>query len=195
MNIKKNIIIIGAGGHTLSSIEVIEQLGTYNIKGLIDDNVKINTIKYRYPVLGSDKDLKTLRSTFDYAFIGLGQIKSSKLRASKFKLLKSLGYIIPKIISPRSFVSNRSTISEGSIIMNDVIINGEVKIGTNCIINNKTLIEHGCIIENDCHISTNVVLNGNVKVGEGTFIGSSSVISNDFEIRKNQFIKMGSIIY
>ena len=33
---KPNIILVGGGGHCVSVIDVIEQQGKYNIKGIID---------------------------------------------------------------------------------------------------------------------------------------------------------------
>ena len=80
----KKILLIGAGGHARSCIDVIEMNGEYDIGGLIEkDNVKNNN-NLGYEVIGSDKDLESLRERFDYAIVTIGQIKSAKIRNRPF---------------------------------------------------------------------------------------------------------------
>ena len=190
----KNILLIGCGGHCKSVIDVIEQEGVYRIKGLVnspDSNIQEVS---GYPVIGSDFDLKDLSEEYTYAFIAVGQIYSPDLRISLFKNLKQLGFKLPKIISPLSYVSKSSSVSEGSIVMHHSIINANSFIGRNCIINSKALIEHDCIVNDFCHISTNVTINGGVNVGEKSFIGSGSTTKEGISIEDSSFIKAGSVV-
>lgn len=191
---KKNIIIIGSGGHALACIEIIENLNKYKIAGLIDNKLKIGTKVHNYKVIGSDKDLLKLFKFYKYALIGIGQIKSHKIRYNIFKKLKKIGYKLPTIIAKNAYISKRSVIGEGTIIMNNVLINAGSEIGDNCIVNNFSLVEHNCKVLNNCHISTSVTLNGDVKINENCFIGSKSVIKNGYELKSNQIIPMGSRI-
>ena len=56
---KSKILIIGAGGHAKSVIDVIEATKKYKIVGLIDNDIKKRNKKiYKYNILGRDKDLK-----------------------------------------------------------------------------------------------------------------------------------------
>jgi len=189
-----DLILIGSGGHCRSVIDVIEQEDKFKIAGLVDKlNSKVDNIS-GYPVIGYDRDLKNLVSKYKYAFIAVGQIGSSELRIDLFKMAKKLGFIMPSIISPRSYISRNSTIGEGTIIMHDALINSNVRIGKNCIINSKALIEHDSEIKSHCHISTNTTINGNVIVGEGSFVGSGSTTKENTRIDAKSFIKAGSIV-
>lgn len=189
-----DLILIGSGGHCRSVIDVIEQEDKFKIAGLVDKlNSKVDNIS-GYPVIGYDRDLKNLVSKYKYAFIAVGQIGSPELRIDLFKMAKKLGFIMPSIISPRSYISRNSTIGEGTIIMHDALINSNVRIGKNCIINSKALIEHDSEIKSHCHISTNTTINGNVIVGEGSFVGSGSTTKENTRIDAKSFIKAGSIV-
>ena len=186
-----NLIIIGAGGHAISCIDVILSTNKYKIYGIIDKNKNpIEDFKY----LGGDEVLPNYFNKCKRAFIGIGQIKSFDKRIKIFEKLKKYKFKIPKVISPKSSISNFSSIEEGSIIMHQSHIGPQVKIGKNCIINTSAVIEHGSNIEDFCHISTNVTLNGEVKIGKGSFIGSGTIIKEGIKIPPFSFIKMGSIV-
>ena len=55
------IILIGAGGHSLSCIDVIEFTGLYKIAGLIEKNDEKGNKNIDYPIIGTDEDLSNLR--------------------------------------------------------------------------------------------------------------------------------------
>ena len=187
----KNLILIGAGGHCLSCIDIIENIRKYKIKGIFDRNKDINI---EYPILGNDNDLERFKKKYNYAFITIGQIKSPNLRIRIFSKIKKIGYKIPIIISKNAYVSKSSKVEEGTIIMNYAICNAYSSIGKNCIINNGAIVEHGVQIGNNCHISTGSVINGDCKIGSGTFIGSKVVVKEGVVIGKNCLIGAGAIL-
>jgi len=189
----KEIILIGAGGHAISCIDVIEETKKFKISGIVDNDESILNC-LNYPLIGKDKDLKSLREKYEFAFIVIGQIKSPKLRIDLFNKLKKLNYKLPTVISPRAHVSKHCNIGEGTIIMHDVIINAKASVGFNCIINNKALIEHDAKIANNCHISTGAIINGGSIVNDNCFIGSGSVIREEIEIGYNCVISASSFV-
>ena len=82
---KTKIILIGAGGHAASCIDVIEQQNKYEIAGLIGLDHELNTKNLEYNVIGTDSDLPHLYSKYTNALITLGQIKSPKSRIALYK--------------------------------------------------------------------------------------------------------------
>jgi sugar O-acyltransferase (sialic acid O-acetyltransferase NeuD family) len=188
----KKILLVGGGGHCKSVIDVIEQEAKYAIAGIIDKKELVGQKILGYEVIGCDDDLEDLFTIYKYALVTVGQIKSPNLRIKLFKQLKNIGYELPVIISPLSHISKHSVISEGTVIMHQVLINANVNIGNNCIINTKALVEHDCIIEDNCHISTASVINGGVIVKKNTFFGSNATTKEFIECEG--FIKAGSVV-
>ena len=186
------IIIIGSGGHVASCIEIVEKLKKYKIHGIVDNKKIINSLGYNK--LGNDSDLANIRKKIKFAFIGVGQIISAKKRKKIYNNLKKNGFSLPKIISLHSLVSETSEIGEGTIIMNFVHINRNVKIGKNCIINTGSNLEHDVEIGDFVHISTGAIVNGNTSIGSNTFVGSGSIINNNIKIGKNCIIASGSVV-
>ena len=188
------LIMIGSGGHTEACIDVIETENKYKIIGIIEKYKTGNDKFVNYPILAIDKDLKKIKKKCKNAFISIGQIKNWTIRAKKFDELISLGFNIPTIISPYSYVSKKSKIGSGSIVMHKAVVNSSVLIGKNCIINNRSLIEHGVRIGNHTHISTGVIINGDCEVGNNSFVGSGSVVKEGVKIGNYCIVGMGQIV-
>jgi sugar O-acyltransferase (sialic acid O-acetyltransferase NeuD family) len=182
----KKIILIGAGWHCVSCIDVIEMQRKFKIVGLIDNKKKNFLLNYK--IIGNDKELKKFSRKIQYALITTGCIKNSKIRENLFKKISNYGFKFPVIISPLSYVSKHASIGEGTIVMHGSVINAGAKIGKNCIINSKSLIEHDVVIEDYCHISTRSTVNGGVIIKKNSFVGSCSVIKQNLKIGKNCFI-------
>ena len=187
----KNIILIGAGGHCKSCIDVIEKEKKFKIIGLID-NKKGKILNYK--IIGNDTSLKKFGKIDKYALITVGQINDYLKRDELFKLITKLNFKTPIIISPYSVVSNSSKIDKGSIVMHRSVVNSGAYIGKNCIINTGAIVEHDVKIGNNCHISTGVIINGNVKIGNNTFIGSGTIIKNSISVGNNCIIGMNKTI-
>lgn len=189
----KKLLLIGAGGHCKSCIDVIEQQGLYEIAGIIDKPDSASEAVLGYPVIGTDDQLVALKQDFDYALITVGHLRNVTPRVKLYELLRKLGYQLPVIVSPLSYVSKHTKVGAGTIIMHHVIVNADAEIGDNCIINTKALIEHDAQVGDHCHISTNAVVNGGVNVGERSFIGSSATTKQYIDIPTDSFIKAGSL--
>ncbi|WP_372367389.1 acetyltransferase [Candidatus Uabimicrobium sp. HlEnr_7] len=188
----QEIVLIGAGGHCKSCIDVIESTNKFEIKGILDRNKKIGDSLFDYPILGSDEELHLL--PYRHFVISIGQIKNVVPRKTSYKKIKKIDGFCPIIISSKSYVSKYAQIAEGTIVMHNAFVNAASQIGKNCIINTKANIEHDVVIGNHCHISTSATINGNSRVGNCCFIGSSSVVSSQVNITSNVILGAGSVV-
>jgi sugar O-acyltransferase (sialic acid O-acetyltransferase NeuD family) len=191
---KKDIILIGGGGHCKSCIDVIEQEGVYSIAGIVDLPEKKGDKILGYEIFANDDDIPELAKTYENFFITMGHLDSPQRRIELFALLKKLNKTLPVIVSPNAYISQHAEVDEGTIVMHQTVINAGSKIGKNCIINNKSLIEHDAIIGAHCHISTGAIVNGGVEVGRETFYGSGAVSKQYIKIPSKSFIKANSIV-
>tara|TARA_B100001059_G_C17770721_1_gene548270 strand:+ start:690 stop:1277 length:588 start_codon:yes stop_codon:yes gene_type:complete len=190
---KPNLVLIGGGGHCVSVIDIIENGNKFNILGILDTNIKENNV-LGYKILGGDNLIPELVNENTYFLITVGQIKSYSARKKIADILIKNKAKLATIISSLSYVSKHASIGQGSIIMNDAVVNANSTIGKNCIINTKSNVEHGVSIGDFCHISTCAVINGDSVVGKGSFIGSNATISNGITIKENSIISAGKFI-
>ena len=87
--LKKNIVLLGGGGHCISVIDIIENGNDFNILGILDSNVKENNI-LGYKILGGDNLIPELVNENTYFLITVGQIKSYSIRKNIAKTLKKI---------------------------------------------------------------------------------------------------------
>lgn len=188
------ILLIGAGGHAMSCIDVVEQEGRFRIEGLVGREPEIGRQVGSYPVVGSDSVLATRRPSVCYALVVVGQVKSPGIRIALFERLLALEYRLPVIVSPHAYQSRRASLGSGTIAMHGSIVNAEACVGVNCIINSRALIEHGASIGDHCHVSTSAVVNGDAMIGDGTFVGSGAVIREGVRVGRCCVIGMGALV-
>jgi len=186
----KKLILIGAGGHCKSCIDVIENENKFKIVAIIDKKKKKKLLKYK---VFDEKYLNEISPKRYSVIITVGQIKNFKVRERLFNKVKKLGFHLPYIKSPSAYISKHSKIGEGTIIMHGAIINAGSTIGKNCIINTNSLIEHDVVIGDHTHVSTRATVNGNVLVEKKVFVGSRSVIKNNIKIGQGSII--GASLY
>ncbi len=191
---KKEIILVGAGGHAKSCIEIIESIGEYSIVQVVGQEADLGTRILGHEVRYTDADLESLRKKHEFAFVGVGQIHNPEPRVRLFLHLSKLGFKLPSFVSKNATVSKFVIVGSGSIVMNGAILNSNCVIGENVILNSSSLIEHDVTVGNHCHIATRVTVNGGTKIGQATFLGSGTIVRNGIEIGDNSFVGMGIIV-
>ncbi len=189
---KRNLILIGGGGHCKSVIDVAESAG-FTILGILDKPETVGNQVLDYKVIGTDDDIPVYADKALFV-ITVGQIKSNALRIKLAKLVEKYGGKFATVIASDAHVSKYAHIGEGSVILHKVVVNADARIGKQCIINTMADIEHDAIIGDFCHISTAAVVNGEVKVGNNVFVGSRSVIHNCKSISDDIIVAAGSVV-
>lgn len=191
---KKDLVLVGGGGHCKSCIDVIEQTDLWKIVAILDRPEKRGEAILNYTINGSDEDIPAFAEQGCSFLITLGQIKSPFVRIKLFEKLTELKAHLPVIISPYAYVSPYASVGAGTIVLHHALINTNATVGSNCIINSKSLIEHDATVGDHCHISTGAVLNGGVQMGSGNFMGSSAVTKEYITIGDRNIIGAGARI-
>jgi sugar O-acyltransferase (sialic acid O-acetyltransferase NeuD family) len=188
---KLPILLIGAGGHARSCIDVIEEEGRFTVSGLVGTADQVGTLVLGYPVLGADTELPALLLQHAYVLVAVGQIKTPEPRIQLFDLLTNYWCALPVIVSPRAHISRHASVAAGTVVMHGAIVNAGASVGRNCILNSQSLIEHDSVIGDHCHIATGVAINSSVHVGAGTFVGSNVTVRQGVRIGERCVIGMG----
>lgn len=176
---KKDIILIGGGGHCKNCIDVIEIQGEYNIIGIIDLKQNIGNKILNYHITDCDENLDKIVSKCSAFLITLGfGVTNPGLRQNLYNKIQKFGGEFPVIISPYAKVSKYSQIKPGTIIMHNAIVNCDSVIGNNCIINSSAIVDHDVIVGDHSIIMTGAVLNGMSIIGDNCYISSNSIVTS-----------------
>ena len=145
---KKQIILIGGGGHCKSVIDVFESTAEYDIAGILDKESAIGQQVCGYSIIGTDNDIPKLIEAGFVFHITVGHIKTAAARINIYEQVTKAGGQLPVIIASTATVSQRAKLGAGTIIMHKAFVNADATIGKNCIINTGAVIEHDTTIGN-----------------------------------------------
>jgi len=189
---KKNLILLGGGGHCKSVIDVAESSG-WTILGILDTAENMGKKVLDYSIIGTDEAIPDFVHNA-YFLVTVGQIKDVGLRIKLHEMVLKTGGKLATVIASDAYVSKHVEIGKGTVVMHKAVVNAGAKIGLGCIINTMANIEHDAAIGDYCHISTGSMINGACKIGDRIFVGSGSILANGVCIASDCVIAAASFI-
>ena len=183
------LVIIGAGGHARSVMDIALQSANYEILGCIDPFPGEVLGK---PIIGKDEDLSTLFiQGVRHIFVAIGD---NVRRERLYDQAISLGFEPVNIISQSAIVSPRAHLGTGICIMPGSVVNVNTVIEDNCIINTHCSIDHDCHIGKSSHIAPGVTLSGTVRIGEGVHVGTGASLIDKVSIGDWSYVGGGAVV-
>lgn len=186
------VLVYGGSGHAKVVIDIIEQQGKCRIAGLIDDNPKLQGQKFcGYRIVGGFDQLNGNTYKSYQIIIAVGE---NRVRKKLCKKLVSLEYQFITVVHPSAQIGRSVSISSGTTIMANVVVNPDTKVGAHVILNTGATIDHDCVIGDFVHISPGVHIAGNVVIGELSHIGIGVNIIQGVKIGENSLIGAGAAV-
>jgi sugar O-acyltransferase (sialic acid O-acetyltransferase NeuD family) len=182
-------IILGAGGHSKSLIQMIRHAG-YTIAGVTDTKLpKGGIFVNMYPVLGTNDDLeKIYNAGIRTAFIGVGGATNNSVRRTLFTTLKEIGFVLPPLVSRDASFDVSSHIGEATYVFPAASVGADCVIGVNCIINQGSITCHDCKVGDHAHLAPGAILAGACVIGESTTIGMGATVLNNVTVGRDCLI-------
>jgi UDP-N-acetylbacillosamine N-acetyltransferase len=160
-----NLLILGAGSHGRDVKEIAESLRIFQKISFLDDNVEADD------VIGTCKDAMRFRGDYACAFVAIGD---NRKRKKLMEYVKSMNYLLPRLIAPTAVVSPYAVIGDGTVVMSQANV-GASKIGSGCILAPSCNISSDVIISDYCRIDTVGVVTKGKKLLIGTWVKSGEV--------------------
>ncbi len=192
----KRLIIIGAGGHGKVIADTATELNLYHEIAFLDDIFNCDHHKKKiliWQIIGNTKDINktSILERFESAFVAIG---NAKIRLSFISALKKLGYYIPVIKHPTSFVSNFSKVGEGTAILANSNLQADSIVGKGSILNTGSNIDHEVNLSDGVHICPGSSIAGNVSIGKNSWIGIGSSVKENINIGSNVIVGAGAVV-
>ncbi|MDF1616153.1 PglD-related sugar-binding protein [Petrocella sp. FN5] len=179
---KKNLLILGAGGHGHVVKETAEAMEIFDNIEFLDDQLE--------KAIGKLNEIESFSKEYRYAFIAIG---NNKIRMQWIKKAEELGFNIPVLIHPKAMVSSSTSIYPGSIVTLGAIINANVVVEKGCIISAGSIIDHDSFIGFGTHVDCGAIVKshclvlGNSKIESGTIITKDDLPSSEDFIKSKGF--------
>ncbi len=176
---KKNVVILGAGGHAYVIADIISAMGE-KVVAFLDDDQQNNKRS------GSISDYVKFKNAEFIIGIGNADIRESLANSLNVKWFTA--------IHPSAIISPSAVLGKGTVVMPNAVINARAVIGNHCIINTGAIVEHDNIISDYVHISVGAKLGGTVTIGKKTWIGIGSTVKNNVNIFSDCMIGAGATV-
>lgn len=183
---KKELLIIGCGGHAKVITDIAKDVG-YEKIFYQDNNLKKNKF------LDSKVFHQEFKNFDKNFFVALGDNYLREKVTTNFKL-KNPNSVAVSLIHPSSYISKSCSIGNGTVIMPLCIVNSHTKVGEGVIINNRSSIDHDNVLMNYSSIAPGVTTGGNVKLGERSAISIGATIKHKIEIGNDTVIGASSFV-
>ncbi len=191
----KDIVIYGAGsvGRLVEQIilDINKDNLQFNFLGFLDDNASKHNIEINNTLVlgGSDFLEKHPKTLVAVGFSAPSQKKGLVTR------LKNLNHErFATLIHPKTWISNRVHIGEGSVIYPGVHLDVDIKIEDFCLLNKLCSVGHDTCIGSFSTISPGVNIGGFNKIYEGVEFGINSCTVQHISIGKWAVVGAGAVI-
>lgn len=182
----KDLIIVCAGGFGREVYYMAKQIGKWNIKGFIDDNIHaLDGVNIALPIIGTIKDWEPSENEV----FALG-VSSPKTKERIVEIMKAKGAKFETIITPYARVIETAEVGEGCVISGSV---GDcVKLGNFVNIMGSMIGQDSTIDDYSTTTGfTNIV---SAHLGKRVFVGSHAVVLNGLKVGNDAYVCAGSIV-
>lgn len=187
---KKNLLIIGSGGHGRCCLDIAREKNIYKKICFLDDAL-IGTIVNGAEVLDKIENLTKYQNEFQEVFVAIG---NNKFRKEIQQKVIGEGFQIADLISQRSYVSDYAEVGQGSVVFPGAVIEANAIVGDGCIITSNATVNHDARVDDFSLIYSNTVVRPNVHIGELSRVGSGCVVRFGMTVESGSDVPDGTII-
>lgn len=182
------MILLGGGGIGVVALDVLTRAGI-GVDHILDNKVGLDSIA-GVPVV-ADEELGRpggIDRAAHEMLICIGD------PATREQLVERHPGPWGTALDPSAIISARSSVGEGSMLFQGVIVQTNTRIGTHVIINTAASVDHDCTVGDFVHIAPHATLCGFVTVGRGAYIGAGATIIPGVTIGEFAVVGAGAVV-
>ncbi|MDB2512469.1 NeuD/PglB/VioB family sugar acetyltransferase [Luminiphilus sp.] len=171
------LVVVGAGGHSRSVLEVAKSLGFEYIR------------QVKFPENPSEL-IPDLASDEVYVIA----VADAAVREILAHRLANLGAKAATLISPFALVASDAKIGPGCVVMPGAVIRCGASFGNHTIVNTGASIDHDSSVGEFCHIAPGAVICGGASIQDHVWIGASATVLDSISVVSGAYIGAASLV-
>lgn len=186
------IIILGAGGHGRSALDIFSLDKKAKVLGFLDSSKDLRgRVMGGVKVLGEMELLEGIKKKASHFFVAVGDNRDRKMLTEQ---AEKAGLKPASAIHPSAIISKECRIGDGAFIGASSIIGPNVTLGKSVVVNCNATIPHNNFVADYANISPGVHMGGGTTIGEGSFVGVGVSLIQYIHIGKNVLIGAGTVV-
>ena len=177
-------LIAGSGGFSKEIADLVYDLG-HEVAAFFDERpASVSHEPTGLPVI-DDPGL----SDFDAVAVAIGDAIVRERMFARFD-----GAPMPVLAHPSASVSPSAEIGEGTLIMHNVVVSAQAKLGRGVIANVGCYIAHDCRVGAFTHLAAGVNLGGGASVGERCLCGTGTIVLPRTAVGDRVVVGAGAVV-
>ncbi len=179
----KNLLILGAGQYGTVAKEIARSMDCFDKIDFLDDRHGTADPNYRENSIGRIDEYEKFSDEYGCAVVAIG---APELHCDLTEKLKEASFLLPRLVSPKAYVSPSAQLEEGCIVEPFAVVNSNAFIGAGSILSAGAVVNHNSVVMEYCHIDCNATVAGQTIVPAGTKVCSGEVFrkTSDFFVSK-----------
>ncbi len=196
MSLTETVVIIGAGDHGRSALEVFREASRngrrYEVLGFLDDShQKRGSTVGGLPVLG------TLDWIHDRHRPGIGYligIADPRVKQSIARRLDGCGLTFVAAVHPAAFIASGVRVAPGALVNAGAAIAYDTIIEAHTTVNLNATVGHDCVLRRFSTVAPGANIAGRVRLGEGCDIGLNATVGKGVEVGEWSSVGPGAVV-
>lgn len=191
---KRNCVILGCGGHGRVVLDVLVNVGTYEVVGFLDSNSDLTGRRIDgVEVLGHPDELPRIRDELGVscAVVAIGD---NGVRRAFADRLDAAGFELVNAIHPSANLARNVILGRNIVIAAGALVSAHCQIGDSVILNTGCIVDHECLIGTGTHICPGARIAGRVTVEAGAFVGIGATITQSVRVAYEAIIGAGAVV-
>jgi len=180
----QRFVVVGAGGFALEVADLLMVLGHQVVAYFDEAGAARQPLAVPAPVT----DVWP-REGVDAAAIAVGDCAA---RARLYGL-SAERYAVPTLVHPSASVSPSASLGNGTLVMQNVVVNAMSHIGADTLVNVGCCVAHGCRVGAHSHLGPSTNVGGGSDIGERVFCGTGATVLPGMRIGEGATLGAGAV--
>jgi sugar O-acyltransferase (sialic acid O-acetyltransferase NeuD family) len=185
------MLIAGAGGHAIETLDVLLEYTPKETIGFFDDVTDVQSIHDFFPVLKNQQEVEKWFAHNNHFCLGVG---NTNIRKKLCEELNSYGGELVGIRSVSATLSSFSRVDKGVDICKLVFVSSLSEVGSGTLVNTGAKIYHHVTVGRFCEISPGVTLLGGATIGDECTIGTGVIVLSKISVCSNTILGAGAVV-
>lgn len=183
------LVIVGAGGHGRSVLELVHLSGTHRVSAFLDDQHPSGTNVMGVPVWGSSSLLDDLMARgVKTVHVAIGNNRTRQLLCER---ARAAGLTLATLTHPRAFVSPSAVLGPGSAVMATATVGTEAVLGDGAIVNTGAVVDHHARVGAYAHLGANATMAGGTGIGSRAWLQAGAALGYGVQLPDDAIVGPG----
>lgn len=187
-------LIVGAGGHGRVVLDILANMGCYDVVGFLDSNEDIQGRRVDgVQVIGRVPDATRLAGEREvrHAVVAIGD---NGVRRHFADQLEAEGFELINAVHPSANIARNASLGRNCVIAAGALVCAHCQIGDSAILNTGCIVDHESFIGTATHVCPGARLAGRVTVESGAFVGIGATVIQNLHVGYESVIGAGAVV-